>query len=99
MRSAMDLSAFDMATAFGSLCSRPVEPMEEIIQALSKAVRLLIVQCDGYLNEPGGKLRQRGTLSFVQDLLAQNRYPDQQVVTFRYCHRPLVIAKCSRATA
>ena len=83
---------FDIATAFCSLYYEPPDVMTEIVRTLSRCVKYFVVQANENPDQHSGELLERSSLPFLQDRLANNGFPTQRVVRFRYYDRPLVIA-------
>lgn len=88
-----DLSPYDVATSFCSLYYEEPEEMERIVATLSKAVKVFVVQCNENPEEKTATLLERSSRPYLQALLADNGFPNQQVFAPRYYTRPLIIAR------
>lgn len=88
-----DLSPYDVATSFCSLYYEEPEEMKRIVATLSKVVKVFVVQCNENPAEKTATLLERSSRPYLQALLADNGFPNQQVFAPRYYTRPLIIAR------
>ena len=89
----LDLSRYDVATAFCSLYYESADDMKRIVQSLSEAVEFFVVQCNENPNEHSGDLLERSSLPFLTRLLSENGFSSQEVASFGYYDRPLIVAR------
>lgn len=88
-----DLSPYDIATSFCSLYYEEPAEMKRIVTTLSKVVKVFVVQCNENPAEKTATLLERSSRPYLQALLAENGFPNQQVFAPRYYTRPLIIAR------